>query len=308
MKRYLFSRLLQLIPTLFGVITLVFLILHLVPGDPVEVMLGEQAVAAQKEALRHELGLDLPLFTQYFHYLHALSKGDLGISLIGHDRVGAEILSHLPATLTLTAAAFVWALLLAFPLGIFVAIRKGSFADRFAMFFSMVGVAMPNFWLGPLLILFFAVSLGWLPVSGNEGWLSLLLPSFTLGSGMAALLFQQLRSSFIETLGEEYMKTAKAKGLSGRRIYLRHALLNALLPVVTVFGMQLGGLLAGAVITETIFAWPGIGRLTIEAIETRDYPLVQGCVLFISVSYLLINFLVDLCYSWLDPRIRYGSR
>ncbi len=305
MKAYIIRRLFTMIPVLFGVITLVFFIIHLTPGDPVEIMLGETASQADVEQLRSELGLDKPVLTQYFSFVGGVMTGDLGRSLFTGKGVVESIAERYGATLELALSSMALALMLAIPLGVVAAARKDSAIDRGAMAFSLLGVSMPSFWIGPLLIIVFAIDLGWFPVSGRGGFASLVLPSITLGTAMAAILSRLTRSTMIEALGEEYITTAKSKGVSGYSILFKHALANALLPVVTAAGLQLGALLAGAIITETIFAWPGIGRLTIQAITARDYPLAQGCVLAISMSYVFINMLVDIVYAVVDPRIRY---
>ncbi|MEK6562971.1 MAG: nickel ABC transporter permease [Candidatus Binatota bacterium] len=306
MKRYFTNRLLLFVPTLMGSLTLVFFLIHFIPGDPVEVMLGETASSVDKEALRQELGLNQPLGIQYIRFFSALLQGDLGRSLYEQGTVAELILSRFPATMELTLAAMGIALFVAFPLGILAAVKKNSLMDRIALLFSLLGLAMPNFWLGPLLMIIFSIELGWLPVSGREGLAHLILPSFTLGMLMASILIRMVRSSLLETIHEDYIQTARAKGLSEWRVWLKHALGNSLLSVITIVGLQFGALLAGSIITETIFAWPGIGRLTIQAIQTRDYPLVQGCVLVISTSYLVVNFLTDILYHLADPRVSYG--
>jgi len=305
-KRYLLHRLLLFLPTLLGSLTLVFFLIHLIPGDPVEVMLGETASSADKEALRRELGLNLPIWTQYLRFLTALAQGDLGHSLYEQGGVTELILIRFPATLELTLAAMGVALCIAFPLGIMAAVKKNSWMDQSSLIFSLLGLAMPNFWLGPLLMIAFSIELGWLPVSGRGGLAHLILPSLTLGMVMAAILIRMIRSSLLETIHEDYIQTARAKGLSEWRVWLKHALRNSLLSVITIVGLQFGALLAGSIITETIFTWPGIGRLTIQAIQTRDYPLVQGCILVISTSYLVVNLLTDLLYHLADPRVSYG--
>lgn len=288
---------------MLGVCTLVFLLTHLIPGDPVTAMLGETARPADQEALRHALGLDLPIATQYGRYLSGLLQLDLGRSF-QDQRPVAEILGErLPATLQLAAAALLLALLLAVPLGLLAARRRGSLFDSAAMVFSLIGVSMPSFWLGPLLILVFSLWLGWTPVSGSEHPLSLVLPAVTLGTALAAVLARMVRASVLEVLGEDYVRTARAKGLSEFAVLYRHALRNAWLPVLTLVGLQLGGLLGGAVITETVFAWPGVGSLLVESIQARDFPLVQGCVLLISLVYVFVNALTDLAYARVDPRI-----
>jgi len=306
MKRYFTNRLLLFVPTLIGSLTLVFFLIHFIPGDPVEVMLGETASGADKEALRQELGLNQPLGIQYIRFFSALLQGDLGHSLYEQGTVAELILSRFPATMELTLAAMGIALFVAFPLGILAAVKKNSLTDRIALLFSLLGLAMPNFWLGPLLMIIFSIELGWLPVSGRGGLAHLILPSFTLGMLMASILIRMIRSSLLDAIHQDYIRTARAKGLSERKVWLKHALGNSLLSVITIVGLQFGALLAGSIITETIFAWPGIGRLTIQAIQTRDYPLVQGCVLVISTTYLVVNFLTDILYHLTDPRVSYG--
>ncbi len=304
MRRHIISRLLLLLPTIWGVVTAVFLVIHLIPGDPVETMLGETAMAAEKEALRHELGLDRPVLSQYGVYLAGLASGDLGESIATRRPVFSEIITRWPATVELAFAALLLSALIAIPLGVLSAARRGGAMDNATLFLSLIGAAVPAFWLGPLLIIVFAIELAWLPVSGRDGAASIILPAVTLGAGMAAILLRLTRSAVLEAAEDEYIRAARARGLSELMVYLKHALRNALLPVVTVLGLQLGALLAGAVITETIFSWPGVGRLMIEAIEKRDYPLVQGCVLNIALCYVFVNFAMDILYVWLDPRIR----
>ena len=307
MLSYLTQRLAGAILVVFGVISIVFLLIHLIPGDPVEIMLGEAASAADRQALRAALGLDQPLLPQFTQYLHGLLQFDLGTSLQSRRPVAGLVLERLPATLLLAGVALSVTLTLALPLGMFAAVRRGSAWDKGAMAFSMLGLSIPNFWLGPLLILVFSLWLGWFPVSGREGVGSVVLPALTLGTGLAAVLSRMVRSSMLEVLGEEYVRTARAKGLAPHRVILQHALRNALLPVITLLGLQLGALLAGAVITETVFSWPGIGLLTIEAIQSRDYPVVQACVLLISIGYVVVNLVTDIAYAWADPRIRLGG-
>ncbi len=304
MSRYLRRRLLLTVPVLFGVSTLVFLFVHLIPGDPVEVMLGEQALATDKEALRHNLGLDRALHLQYAGFIKGLLTGNLGRSLFTDEPVGETLLRHAGPTALLAGASLLIALIFALPLGILAALRQGSPLDRGAMLLALTGVAIPNFVLGPLLILAFSIGLGWTPVSGAEGPAHLILPALTLGAAMAGILSRMVRSSLLETLGEDYLRTARAKGLPERIVILRHAFRTSLIPVITVVGLQAGGLLSGALITETIFAWPGLGRLTIQAINSRDYPLVQGAVLFIALGYVAVNLVTDLLYARADPRIR----
>jgi len=274
----------------------------------VEVMLGEAAQPADREALRHALGLDQPLLAQLLHYFEGLLRLDLGTSLQSKRPIAELLWQRIPATAELAAAALAVAVVIAFPLGILAAVRKDSLWDYGAMSVSMFGVSIPNFWLGPVLILVFSVWLGWLPVSGREEAASIVLPAVTLGMALAAVLARMVRSALLEVLHEDYVRTARAKGLPERVVILRHAMRNALLPVVTVLGLQLGVLLGGAVVTEMVFSWPGLGELTIESIQRRDYPVVQACVLLISVSYVVVNTLTDLVYGWLDPRVRLGGR
>ncbi len=297
----------HLLLVMFGASCLVFLLIHLIPGDPIEVMLGEHAQAADREALRARLGLDRPLPVQFGAYLGGLARGELGTSIHSGRAVAELLVERLPATVELTLAALLFAILLAIPLGISAALHHGRARDATAMTFSLIGVSVPNFLLGPLLILVFSLWLGWTPVSGRMGFSSLLLPALTLGSGMAAITARMVRGSLLEVLREDYIRTARAKGLGPRAVIWRHALRNAWLPVLTLIGLQLGALLGGAVVTETVFSWPGIGSLMIESIQKRDYPIVQGCVLLISLSYVLVNLVTDLAYAWVDPRIRLGS-
>ncbi len=309
MRSYLVRRLLLALPVVLGVATLVFLLIHLIPGDPVEIMLGESALPADRDALREALGLDRPILEQYGSFLWGLCRGDLGVSLQQRRPVTALIREHYPATLELTLAAMLISLLIALPAGILSGIRQYSFWDHSTMFLALLGVSMPNFWLGPLLIWVFSIQLGWFPVSGKGGLAHLLLPALTLGASMAAIVARMTRSSVLEVLREDYVMTARAKGLSEARIILKHVLRNAMLPVLTVVGLQFGALLAGSIITETIFSWPGLGTLMVKAIQTRDYPVVQGCVLVIALSYVLVNLFTDLLYGVIDPRIRYeGTR
>ncbi len=305
MRPYFLHRLLFVVPTLFGALSLVFILIHLIPGDPVEVMLGETAGAVDKEELRRALGLDRPLPVQYRDFLFNLARGDLGRSLYEQASVAEIIRARLPATLELAISALVAAVLISFPLAILAAAFRGGWIDRMALWFSLLGLSLPNFWLGPLLMILFSIQLGWLPVSGRGTLGHLILPAFTLGLGMAAILTRILRAGLLQAMTEDFVRTARAKGLSEQKVWLKHTLRNALLSVTTILGLQFGGLLAGSLITETIFGWPGLGRLTIQAIHTRDYPLVQGCVLVIALSYVLVNFCTDIFYKLIDPRISY---
>ena len=308
MLTYILQRLLGALFVIFGVVSIVFLLIHLIPGDPVEIMLGESASTTDREALRMALGLNQPLWVQFQQYLAGLLQFDMGNSIHFRRPVSDLLLERLPATGLLAAMTLLITLVLALPLGIIAAVRRDTVWDSGAMTFSMLGVSIPNFWLGPILILVFSLWLGWFPVSGRNGFDSVVLPALTLSTGLIAVLSRMVRSSMLEVLGEDYMRTARAKGLASQQVILHHGLRNALLPVITLLGLQLGALLAGAVITETVFSWPGVGLLTIESIQSRDYPVVQACVLLISVTYVLVNLLTDLAYAWIDPRIRLGGR
>jgi peptide/nickel transport system permease protein len=302
--RILLHQLVDTLIVLFGVSTLVFLLLALIPGDPVDVVLGESARAADRTAMREALGLDRPLVQRWGLFYVDLIRGDLGESLVRRQPVADLLMQRLPATLQLAAAAFLLVLLTAMPLGILAARFRGRWPDRVAQGVALIGVSIPNFWLGPLLVLLFSVWLGWTPVSGNLEPGSLILPAVTLGLSMAAITTRMVRSSLLETVSQPFIRTAYCKGLGETSVMLRHSLPNAMLPVITILGLQLGSLLAGAVITEVVFAWPGIGSLLVDAIRQRDYPLVQGIVLFIALTYVLVNRLSDLLSGWLDPRIR----
>src|SRR3989338_2724220 len=290
MRNYIIKRFLLFFPVIIGVMTLVFLIIHLIPGDPVELMLGENAQISDKEKLRSELGLNKPIIDQYLTFMINAFKGDL---------------ERFPATLELTLCAIFAALIISLPLGIIAAYRQYSIFDNGSMFLSLLGISIPNFWLGPLLIILFSVMLGWLPVAGRGGISHIILPSITLGTALSSILSRMTRSSMLDSLKEEYVTTARAKGLSENTVVIKHALSNAMIPIITIVGLQSGALLSGAIITETIFSWPGIGRLTIQAINTRDYPLLQGCILIISLSYVVVNLITDILYAYFDPRIKY---
>jgi peptide/nickel transport system permease protein len=292
------------LPVLWLVVSVVFLLIHLVPGDPILQMLGEGAPAADVAATRHMYGLDVPLGQQYLRYWKGVLHGDLGPSLHYDQNVSRLIAQRYPFTLQLTVAALFVAILISIPAGVRSAQRRGRWDDKLLSVVSLFGLSFPNFALGPILILFFAIKLGWLPVSGSGTLAHLILPAITMGGALAAILTRMVRTSMLEELGQDYIRTARAKGLSERVVVYRHALRNAMLPVLTVLGLQFGALLAGAIVTETIFSWPGIGRLTIQAIGNRDYYLVQGCILAIGLTYVLVNFLTDLLYSVANPRIR----
>ena len=305
MTRFLARRIALTLPVLLGVATLVFSLIHLIPGDPAQAILGEAAPQADVEELRRRLGLDRPLLEQYGAFLAGMVRGDLGTSLRTGLPVTNQILERMPATVELAAAAMFVAICVSIPLGIAAAVRRGTAVDHAAMTLALTGVSVPNFWLGPLLAIVFSVELGWLPVAGRGTPQHLILPAISLGAALAAILARMTRASMLEELREQYVLAARARGVSPMRAIVRHAFRNSLIPVVTLVGLQFGAVLTGAVITETIFAWPGIGRLLIQSIGFRDYPLVQGCILLIAVTYVGVNLLTDLVYGVLDPRIRY---
>jgi ABC-type dipeptide/oligopeptide/nickel transport system permease component len=304
MLRYLSLRVLYTLPAVWLVVSIVFLLIHLVPGDPILQMLGEGAPAADVEATRHLYGLDLPLGEQYLNYWKGVLRGDLGPSLRFNQSVSKMIAQRYPYTLELTLASLLVAIVLSIPAGVRSAQRRNRWDDRLLSVVSLFGLSFPNFALGPILILFFAIKLGLLPVSGSETVAHLVLPAITMGGALAAILTRMVRTSMLEESGHDYIRTARAKGLPERTVVYRHALRNAMIPIITVLGLQFGALLAGAIVTETIFSWPGIGRLTIQAISNRDYYLVQGCILAIGLTYIAVNFLTDLLYSAVNPRIR----
>ena len=292
------------LPVIWLVVSLVFLLIHLVPGDPIAQMLGEGAPAADLQAARHAYGLDLPLGQQYFNYWKGVLHGDLGTSFRYNQSVTKLLLQRYPYTLQLTIAALVVAILLSIPAGVHSARTRNAFDDRAISVVSLFGLSFPNFALGPILILVFSIKVGWLPVSGAGSFANLVLPAITMGTALAAILTRMVRTSMLEELSQDYIRTARAKGLNETTVVYRHALRNAMIPVITVLGLQFGALLAGAIVTEKIFSWPGIGRLTVDAISNRDYYVVQGCILAIGLTYVLVNFLTDFVYSVVNPRIR----
>ena len=298
------KRLALVLPVVWAVVTLVFLLIHIVPGDPVRNSLGENATEQQLADLRHKLGLDLPLSQQYVNYWKGLLRGDLGVSLVNGEDVFERIMGRYPATIQLAFAGLFVAILIAIPLGVTAGSNQGTWLDNLASVVSLLGISTPGFVLGPLMVYLFAIKFDWFPVGGRDGIEYLVLPAITMGAALAAILTRMVRSSVIEELGEDYVRTARAKGLSERQVIYKHVLKNGLIPVVTVLGLQFGVLLAGAIITETIFSWPGIGRLTVDAINARDYPVVQGCILMIALTYIVANVLTDLAYRLLDPRIK----
>ena len=301
---YLFQRILITVPLVLGVVTFTFLLIHFIPGDPVDMMLGDQASVLDKQELQKQLGLDKPLLQQYLSFLNGLINMDLGRSLLNQRPVMGEIIERLPATVELTFAAMFWAILIGIPLGVLAAIRQYSLIDHGVLVVGLLGMSIPNFWLGPMLILLFAVHWDWLPVSERGSIAHLILPSLSLGLALAAILMRMTRASLLEVIQNDYVRTARAKGLSPFLVYFKHALRNALIPVITIIGLQFGTLITGAIVTETIFDWPGIGTLFYTSIQQRNYPLVQGCVLFIALSYVIVNLLTDIAYVIVNPKIR----
>jgi ABC-type dipeptide/oligopeptide/nickel transport system permease component len=304
LPRHFLTRILYTLPVVWLVVSLVFLLIHLVPGDPILQMLGEGVPAADLQAARHAYGLDLPLSQQYLNYWKGVLHGNLGLSLRYNQSVSKLLAQRYPYTLQLTLAALLVAVLLSIPAGVRSARRRNEWDDRTISVVSLFGLSFPNFALGPILILLFSIKLGLLPVSGSGSFANLVLPAITMGSALAAILTRMVRTSMLEELNQDYVRTARAKGLSETNVVYRHALRNAMIPVITVLGLQFGALLAGAIVTEKIFSWPGIGRLTIDAISNRDYYVVQGCILAIGLTYVAVNFMTDLVYSILNPKIR----
>ncbi|MGE5138962.1 MAG: ABC transporter permease [Rudaea sp.] len=333
MIRYTLRRLLSFIPVLLGVTIIVFSFIHLIPGDPASAMLRENAAPEVALRIRAQLGLDKPLYEQYLIYISRVIRGDLGSSLVTHIPVAQEITNRFPATMELATSAMLFAILVGVPLGIISAVRRNSWIDTIAMFVALLGVSIPIFWLGLMVSMFFGVQLHWLPfqqrvgvettvvritglylvdtlVAGNlvafvDVVRHLILPAVVLATVPMAILARMTRSSMLEAMGQDYIRTARAKGLRQFVVITRHALKNAMLPVVTVIGLQTGALLSGAILTETIFSWPGLGRWLYDEIQLRDYPVIQGGILFIAVLYIFVNLIVDLSYAYLDPRIRY---
>lgn len=302
---YFLRRLLVAIPTMLGVIIIVFAMVRLAPGDPAIFLAGETASEADRELIRIKLGLDKSQPEQFMIFITNLVKGDLGKSTRSKRAVILDLKERFPNTLQLASAAIFIALLISIPAGIITAVRPGTVFDYLVTVLTLVGVSMPVFWFGLLAIMFFSVQLGWFPTSGKGTVLHLVLPAITLGVSSMAILTRMTRSAVLEVLGQDYIRTAWAKGLEFRKVINKHALRNALIPVITIGGLEFGSLMAGAVITETVFSWPGIGRLLVESILARDYPVVQGAVLVIALSFIMINLIVDMLYGLVDPRIRY---
>jgi peptide/nickel transport system permease protein len=306
MTRELLRRLVALVPVALGVATLTFALIHLVPGDPVSAMLGDYAAPVDLNRMRHDLKLDLPLWQQYGDFLVDLAHGNLGQSISQHAPVSRLIRERYPATLELAGAGLLVAIAIALPLGIVAGADAGGPGDLGAMGFAILGVSIPHLYLGPLLMIVFSLDLGWLPLTGRGGFAHLVLPAITMGTALAAILARMLRQSLVQVIGADYMRTARGKGLSDRAALIRHGLRNALTPVITLLGLEAGALLTGSIVTEMIFSWPGLGRLLMTAINNRDYPLVEGCVLTFALSYVVVNMITDLVYGAVDPRIRHS--
>jgi ABC-type dipeptide/oligopeptide/nickel transport systems, permease components len=307
MTQYIIRRILQIIPITFGILTLIFSLIHFIPGDPAVQIAGENASATDVQRVRHQLGLDQPIWQQYVTYLGNLAHGDMGTSFRTNEKVSKEIFARYPATIELAFGGMIVAILVAFPLGILSAIYRSTWIDNVARFFALIGVSMPSFWFGPLLIIAFSIHFEWFPVSGrDEGLRSLVLPSLTMGLALAAILTRMIRVSLAEELSQLYFTTALAKGVTKQKAIFIHAMKNALIPVVTILGLQFGSLLTGAIITEQIFSWPGLGRLLIDSISRRDYPQVQASIMVIALTYIIINLITDLVYGFVDPRIKYS--
>ncbi len=305
---YWLKRLLSVIPVTLGIVTICFFVIHLIPGDPTDLILGDRTSSLEKEAFQKEFGLDLPLYKQYGSFLKKLVHLDLGRSLYSRARISEKIRTRFPATLELSLAALFLTLLIGIPLGVMSAVKKGHFIDHILMVYSMLVLSIPGIFLAPVLIWFFSIKLNLLPVSERGGLEHLILPTLSLALPLGAVMMRVTRISLLNVLNEQYIRTSYAKGLPFFRIYFRHALKNALIPIVTIFGLQLAALITGTVITETIFDWPGIGTLLLEGIEQRDYPLVQGCVLFISVLYIVVNLITDLSYGFINPSVKVGVK
>ena len=304
MIKYILKRLLALIPVILGVTFLVFMIMQLAPGDAAKLMLGEGATQEEVETLREEMGLNDPLIVQYGRYMLDFCQGDLGTSYSTKRPVANEVFSRFPYTLKLSVVAGIVSIILAIPLGIIAAVKQNTLFDNISMIISLIGVSMPVFWLALLLVLFFSLKLGWFPVQGADGWRSYILPAISLGFMNMAAIARTTRSSMLETIRQDYIRTARAKGVSNRDVVVRHAFRNALIPTITVCGIQMGQLLGGSVLTETVFAWPGIGRLLVQSINARDIPMVLGCMVVMTVCFSIVNLLIDLLYGFTDPRIR----
>ncbi|SHH84182.1 peptide/nickel transport system permease protein [Caloranaerobacter azorensis DSM 13643] len=304
MHKYILHRLLLLIPVILGVTFIVYSIMYLTPGDPAQIILGESAPPEKVEQLREEMGLNDPFIVQYFRFIKNGLKGDFGRSYSTRRPVFEEIFARFPATLKLTIAGVLVAIIIGIPVGIISATKQYSLFDNVSMVGALLGVSMPNFWFGLMLVLVFSVTLKWLPSGGDNGLSSLVLPAITLGTSAAALITRMTRSSMLEVIRQDYIRTARAKGVLEKKVINKHALKNALIPIITVVGLQFGYLLGGAVLTETVFSWPGVGRLLVDAIRQKDTPMVLASVVFVSVTFSFVNLMVDILYAYVDPRIK----
>jgi peptide/nickel transport system permease protein/oligopeptide transport system permease protein len=305
MFQYVIKRLLSIIPVLFGISLLLFFMLRALPGDPAQVLAGQMATPEDIEIIRHQLGLDKPVYIQYAVFLGRLAKFDLGRSARTQNPVIQEIWARLPNTMLLAVVAITLACLFGIPAGIISAIKPYTFLDYLVTSAALFGMSMPVFWLGLMLVVVFSIMLPWLPAGGTGSWKHVILPSITLTAFVVAFIARMTRSSMLEVLSQDYTTTARSKGLKEKVVVIKHALKNALIPIITVVGLQFGTLLGGAVLTETVFAWPGVGRLIVDSILARDYPVIQGTILIFGLIYTLINLMVDVIYAYVDPRIRY---
>ncbi|MFC1651357.1 ABC transporter permease [Candidatus Latescibacterota bacterium] len=311
MTEYIIKRLLMIIPILLGVATIIFVLMFLVPGDPARLLMGQHGDEKVLENIRREMGLDKPIYIQYIKYIGKLAKGDLGVSYRQKRPVSEIIRERFPATAKLAVVSMILSIIIGITAGIIAAVYRNKFWDLLVMILSLSGISMPVFWLGMMLILFFASGLGWLPVGGygrSGDFRHILLPAISLSAVFIGYIARMMRSSMLEVIGKDYIRTARAKGLSERAVIIHHALRNAFIPVITVIGINFAGLLGGAVATETVFAWPGLGRATVDAIRVRDLPVVEGCVIFLAFVFVMVNLLVDISYAWIDPRIRLGGK
>lgn len=304
MHRYIIKRLLMMIPVIIGVSFLIFFIMDLAPGDAVDLLAPEGATAEDLDVIRHDLGLDQPIVIRYVKYMGGMLHGDLGTSYVTKQDVFATYVEKLPATIKLAFASVLVSVVLSIPLGIYSATRQGSVQDNISMVLAMIGLSMPNFWLGLLLIIAFSLHLGWLPSGGDEAFGAIVLPAITIGTGLMATLTRTTRSSMLDVLKQEYLRTARAKGISEKTVVMSHALRNALIPIITIIGTQLAGVLGGSVLTESVFAWPGVGRLIVDSLNMRDTPLVTGSIIMTTILLSIILLLVDLLYAVVDPRIK----
>lgn len=305
MLKYIIRRILAMIPVVIGITFLVFMIMQLAPGDPVRMILGDNAPPEAVEAMREEMGLNDNVLVQYGRYLVNLAHGDMGTSYVNKRPVADEVFSRVPATFKLALVSAIVSIAIAIPLGILAAIKQNTLFDHTSMVVSLVGISMPAFWLALMLMLFFSLRLGWFPAQGaKDGWRSYVLPSIAIGFMNMAAIARTTRSSMLETIRQDYIRTARAKGVTEGEVIFHHAFRNALIPTVTIVGVQLGGLLGGAVLTETVFAWPGLGRLVVQAVNGRDVPVVLGCIVVLSIGFSIVNLIVDLLYGFIDPRVR----